>query len=80
MTVYRPLYRKGELAQVLLTIGLVFVAIAALTLDVRRFHYKTVKLPDYLDKPVDIGFRLYPAYRLFLIAVGLVIAFAALAT
>src|SRR6185436_19639191 len=28
MTIYRPLYRKGELAQVLLTIGLVFVATA----------------------------------------------------
>ena len=30
-TVYRPLYRKGELAQVLLTIGLVFVATAGVT-------------------------------------------------
>src|SRR5205823_3910930 len=31
MSVYRPLYRKGELAQVLMTFGLTFVIIAALT-------------------------------------------------
>ena len=73
MTVYRPLYRKGELAQVLLTIGLVFVAIAALTL-VFGVNYKTVKMPAWLENPIDIGFRLYPSYRLFLIAVGLVMA------
>ena len=73
MTVYRPLYRKGELAQVLLTIGLVFVAIAALTL-VFGVNYKTVQTPAFLENPVDIGFRLYPPYRLFLIAVGLALA------
>jgi branched-chain amino acid transport system permease protein len=73
MTVYRPLYRKGELAQVLLTIGLAFVAIAALTL-VFGVNYKTVQFPAWLEDPVDIGFRLYPGYRLFLIAVGLVMA------
>jgi branched-chain amino acid transport system permease protein len=73
MTVYRPIYRKGELAQVLLTIGLVFVSIAALTL-IFGTDYKTVRLPAYLDRPVDIGFRLYPAYRLFLIVVGLALA------
>ena len=73
MTVYRPLYRKGELAQVLLTIGLVFVAIAALTL-VFGVNYKTVKMPAFLEDPISIGFRLYPPYRLFLIVVGLVMA------
>jgi branched-chain amino acid transport system permease protein len=73
MTVYRPLYRKGELAQVLLTIGLVFVAIAALTL-VFGVNYKTVKMPAWLENPIDIGFRFYPAYRLFLIVIGLVMA------
>jgi len=31
LTVYRPLYRKGELSQVLLTIGIVFVATAIAT-------------------------------------------------
>jgi branched-chain amino acid transport system permease protein len=75
VTVYRPLYRKGELAQVLLTIGLVFVSVAALTL-VFGTDYKTVRLPPFLEESVNIGFRLYPAYRLFLIAVGLALAIA----
>jgi hypothetical protein len=30
--------------------------------------------PAYLTRPIDIGFRQYPAYRLFLIASGAVIA------
>jgi hypothetical protein len=30
--------------------------------------------PAYLTRPIDIGFREYPAYRLFLIASGAVIA------
>jgi branched-chain amino acid transport system permease protein len=73
ITVYRPLYRKGELAQVLLTIGMVFVVTATVTEIFGAFPYPVV-LPDYLSRPVDIGFRTYPAYRLFLIAVGAVIA------
>ena len=66
---FRPLYRKGELAQVLLTIGFVFVATAAVTEIFGAFPYP-VKFPDYLTRPVDIGFRTYPGYRLFLIVVG----------
>lgn len=73
MTVYRPLYRKGDLAQVLLTIGLVFVATAAVTEIFGAFPFPVI-FPDYLSRLVDIGFRTYPAYRLFLIAAGLVIA------
>jgi branched-chain amino acid transport system permease protein len=73
VTLYRPLYRKGDLAQVLLTIGLVFVATAAITEIFGAFPFP-VQFPTYLTQPVDIGFRTYPAYRLFLIAVGAVIA------
>jgi branched-chain amino acid transport system permease protein len=73
ITVFRPLYRKGELAQVLLTIGMVFVVTAAVTEIFGAFPYPVV-FPDYLSQPIDIGFRTYPAYRLFLIAVGCVIA------
>lgn len=73
VTIYRPLYRKGELAQVLLTIGLVFVATGAITQIFGAYPYPVV-FPDYLTRPVNIGFREYPAYRLFLIAVGAVIA------
>jgi branched-chain amino acid transport system permease protein len=73
VTVYRPLYRKGELSQVLLTIGLVFIATASVTEIFGAFPYPVV-FPDYLSKPIDIGFRTYPAYRLFLIVVGAVVA------
>ena len=73
VTLYRPLYRKGDLAQVLLTIGLVFVATAAITEIFGAFPFP-VEFPQYLTQPVDIGFRTYPGYRLFLIAVGGVIA------
>ena len=73
VSVFRPLYRKGELAQVLLTIGIVFVSTALVTEIFGAFPYPVV-FPDYLTKPIDIGFRTYPAYRLFLIGVGAVIA------
>ena len=72
-TIYRPLYRKGELAQVLLTVGFVFVATGAVSEVFGAFPYPVV-FPAYLTRPIDIGFREYPAYRLFLIAAGAVIA------
>ena len=73
VTIYRPLYRKGELSQVLLTIGIVFVMTGTITQIFGAFPYPVV-FPDYLTKPINIGFREYPAYRLFLIAVGAVVA------
>jgi branched-chain amino acid transport system permease protein len=73
VTVIRPLYRKGELAQVLLTIGIVFVVTALITEIFGAFPYR-VEFPVYLTQPLDIGFRTYPAYRLFLIVVGGIIA------
>lgn len=74
-TIYRPLYRKGELAQVLLTVGIVFVATGAITAVFGAFPYPVV-FPAYLTRPIDIGFREYPAYRLFLIVVGAAVAVA----
>jgi len=73
MTIYRPLYRRGELSQVLLTVGIVFVATGAVTGIFGAFPSPVV-FPAYLTRPIDIGFREYPAYRLFLIAVGATIA------
>ncbi len=73
VTIYRPLYRKGDFAQVLLTVGLVFVVTGTITEVFGAFPYPVV-FPDYLTRPIDIGFRTYPAYRLFLIAVGAAIA------
>jgi branched-chain amino acid transport system permease protein len=55
-TIYRPLYRKGELAQVLLTVGFVFVATGAVSEVFGAFPYPVV-FPAYLTRPIDIGFR-----------------------
>lgn len=74
MTIFRPLYRKGELAQVLMTIGLVFVAVAAMSFIFGPKPFPS-PLPKVLDQLVSIGFREYPLYRLFLIAVGAIMAF-----
>jgi branched-chain amino acid transport system permease protein len=69
-TLYARLYRASELDQVLLSIGLVFMAAAAFT-----FFYgpspQRVAVPDYLSGQIDLGLRAFPAYRVFLIAVGL---------
>ena len=70
LAIYRPLYRKGELAQALMTFGLTFVVIAALTTAFGT-GIRTLPVPPTLSGVVDIGFRTYPTYRLFLVAVGL---------
>jgi branched-chain amino acid transport system permease protein len=71
--VYRPLYRKGELAQALMTFGFTFVVIASLT-SLFGTNIKPLPVPAALDGLVQLGARPYPAYRLFLIAAGLAIA------
>ncbi|MGH6905419.1 MAG: branched-chain amino acid ABC transporter permease [Geminicoccaceae bacterium] len=67
---YARLYRGSELDQVLLSIGLVFMAAAAFT-----FAYgpspQRVDVPGYLGGQIDLGLRAFPTYRVFLIAVGL---------
>jgi branched-chain amino acid transport system permease protein len=66
---YTRLYKAGELDQVLLTIGLAFMAIATFT-----YFYgpipKSVPLPNWLEGQVNLGFRAFPTYRAFLIGVG----------
>ncbi|MDB5602603.1 MAG: transporter permease [Xanthobacteraceae bacterium] len=66
---YTRLYKAGELDQVLLTIGLAFMAIATFT-----YFYgpipKSVPLPSWLEGQVNLGFRAFPTYRAFLIGVG----------
>ncbi|OGA57699.1 MAG: ABC transporter permease [Betaproteobacteria bacterium RIFCSPLOWO2_12_FULL_65_14] len=68
-TLYARLYKAGELDQVLLTIGLSFMAIAAYT-----YYYgpipKSVPLPGWLEGQVDLGFRTFPTYRAFIIVIG----------
>ena len=70
---YRPLYKAPELDQVLLSIGLVFMATAAFT-----WFYGPdpigIKVPAWLSGQVDLGVRTVPTYRLFIIVLGLVLA------
>jgi branched-chain amino acid transport system permease protein len=66
---YSHLYGASELDQVLTTIGLTFMAIAAYT-----YFYgplpQSIRVPDYLTGEVNLGVRTFPTYRAFLIAVG----------
>ncbi len=66
---YAPLYRRSELDQVLMTIGFVFMAIAAFTYFWGP-NPLGIEVPRYLKGQVDLGFREFPTYRLFMIAVG----------
>jgi branched-chain amino acid transport system permease protein len=72
---YRHFYRRSHLDQVLLTIGLVFVAIAIAT-RVFGSQQQPLRLPESLSGQwtllgVDLN-----VYRCFLLAVGAVLAFA----
>jgi len=73
-TLYARLYRAGELDQVLFTIGLVFIFIAGLTVFIGPEN-QPVTLPPALRGQLDLGFFQYRTYSLFIIAVGIVIAF-----
>jgi branched-chain amino acid transport system permease protein len=69
---YARLYRAAELDQVLLTIGLVFVMIASLTLLVGPENQQLI-LPPLLRGQVDLGFMQYRTYSIALIVVGTII-------
>jgi len=69
---YRRLYRSGELDQVLFTIGLIFIFIAATTILIGPSG-QTLQLPPALDGQLDLGFMQYRTYSVFLIVVGAVI-------
>jgi branched-chain amino acid transport system permease protein len=66
---YAPLYRATELDQVLLTIGLNFALIAAVTLGVGP-ETQTVELPEWLRGQTDLGLLEYRTYSLMLIVAG----------
>jgi len=71
-TLYRRLYDAGELDQVLFTIGLVFMAVAA-----AKFIWgpqpQPAPVPEYLRGQLVMGGRAFPAYRSFLILSGAVV-------
>ena len=74
-TLYRPLYKRGPLDQVLLTVGIVFVA-TAVAIYLFGSQQQPVRLPTMLEgRMLVLGVEL-SRYRLFLIAVGIAITFA----
>jgi branched-chain amino acid transport system permease protein len=72
-TLYRRLYRAGELDQVLFTIGLIFIFIACAILVIGP-ESQTLQLPPELLGQLNLGFMQYRTYSMFLIAIGLLIA------
>jgi branched-chain amino acid transport system permease protein len=73
-TIFRRLYRSDQLDHVMLTVGLLFMAIAAATF-IWGPSQQPVHMPDYLTGQKQLGFLNLNIYRLFLIlAGGLVIA------
>lgn len=71
--VYARVYDAGELEQVLLSMGLIFISIAAA-------HYffgplpMTVNPPGFLRGQLIYGAHSFPTYRVFLIFVGLTVS------
>jgi branched-chain amino acid transport system permease protein len=69
---YARVYKAGEFDQVLLSVGLIFVASA-----VAQYVYgpipKTVVVPQSLTGNIDLGLRTFPAYRIFLVGTGIAI-------
>src|SRR5258708_15534005 len=65
---YSRLYKATELDQVLLTIGLAFMAIATFTYVYGPIP-QSIHLPDYLNGQIDVGFRTFPVCRAVLIVI-----------
>lgn len=78
-TLYRRLYRASDLDQCLLTIGIVFIAVAA-----AAWFWGTVqqplRLPDYLTGSMEFMGVNFALYRLFLVGTALAITFALVAS
>ena len=68
-SLFSRVYRRNALDQVLLSIGIMFVGIAACG-AVFGDGIKTLPLPPSLSGPVELGFRAVPAQRLLVIACG----------
>ena len=72
-TLYARLYGASELDQVLFTIGLIFMAVAIANFTFGPLSQSLV-LPQALRGQVSFGELSFPAYRVFLIVFGLVLA------
>jgi ABC-type branched-subunit amino acid transport system permease subunit len=70
---YRRLYNRSELDQVLLTIGIVFASVALVTF-IWGNNPQNIQLPHFLQGDLDLGFKRVPTFRAFMILAGAVIA------
>lgn len=68
--VFLHLYKSPELDQVLLTVGLDFLAVGGLTLFFGPDVYPT-PLPSYLSTSIDLGFRTFEVYRILVVIIGI---------
>jgi branched-chain amino acid transport system permease protein len=70
---FRRFYSAPMLDHVLLSIALIFMSVA-----IARFIYgplaQPIELPPWLSGRIGIGIGVFPAYRVFLVVVGLVLA------
>ncbi|HMK70294.1 MAG TPA: branched-chain amino acid ABC transporter permease [Xanthobacteraceae bacterium] len=69
---YRPLYRRSDLDQVLLTVGIAFVSVAAAAYFFGT-QLQPIELPNYMHGSYHVMGLDIAVYRLFLVAVGAVI-------
>lgn len=69
---FRRMYGRSELDQVLFSIGVVFVCIALFGMAFGN-GLVAIRLPSYLSGGVDLGFRVVPAQRIAVVVVGLLV-------
>ena len=70
LLLFRRIYRNSDsLTQLLLTIGITFFIIGTVNF-VFGPTVKPIPLPPWLSGPVDIGFRMIPAHRIFVVVCG----------
>ena len=71
-TLYRRLYRASDLDQCLLTIGIVFVSVAAFAWFYTS-EQQSARPPEWLRGRIELFGASFAAYRLFLIVFGLAV-------
>lgn len=69
---YRPIYKMGELPQVLATIGITFLMIASIAYWMGA-TLLPIQLPPAMQGSVDLGFRTLPTHRIYVIVIGLIV-------
>jgi len=73
-TLYRRLYRSSDLDQCLLTIGIVFISVAAYAWFYTT-EQQSIQVPGWLQGSQHVAGMSFASYRLFLIVVGLAVTF-----